>query len=54
MARYENVNRRVKSFACLSETFHYDLSLHYVFFQVVINIVQVSIEEEDKLPDVIS
>ena len=54
IARHENINRRVKSFACLSEIFCYDLSLYYVFFQVVINIVQVSIEEGDKLPNIIS
>ena len=52
LARHENVNRRIKSFECLSGTFRHDVSLHHVFFHAVANIVQLSIECGEKLPDV--
>ena len=52
LARHENANRRIKSFDCLSETFRHDLSLHHVFFHAVANIVQIGIENGEKLPDV--
>ena len=52
LPRHENVSRRIKSFDFLSETFRHDLSLHRVFFHAVANIVQIGIENGEKLPDV--
>ena len=52
LARHENVNRRIKSFDCMSEMLRHDLSLHHVYFHAVVNIVQIAIENGEKLPDV--
>ena len=52
LARHENVNRRIKSFECLSGTFRHNVFLHHDFFHAVANIVQLSIECGEKLPDV--
>ena len=52
LARHENVNRRVKTFDCMSGVFRHDLSLHRDYFYAVVNIVQISIENGDKLPEI--
>ena len=52
LARHENVNRRIKSFDCLSGTFRHELYLHHVFFNAVVNIVQLGIENGEVLPEV--
>ena len=52
LARHENVNRRIKSFDCLSGTFRHELYLHHVFFNAVVNIVQLGIENGEALPEV--
>ena len=54
LARHENVNRRVKSFDCMSGRFRHDLFLHNIYFLAVVNIAQISIENGDKLPEVSS
>ena len=52
MARHENVNRRIKTFSCLSDTFRHDLSLHHIFFQAVINVIQIAMKNGNKLPSI--
>ena len=52
LARHENVNRRIKSFDCLSGTFRHELCLHHVFFNAVVNIAQIGIENGEVLPEV--
>ena len=54
LARHENVNRRVKSFDSMSGRFRHDLLLHNICFLAVVNIVQISIENGDALPEVSS
>ena len=54
LARHENVNRRVKSFDCMSGRLRHDLFLHNICFLAVANIAQISIKNRDKLPEVSS
>ena len=54
LARHENVNRRIKSFDCMSGVFRHDLALHHVYFYAIVNIVQIAIENGEKLPEVSS
>ena len=52
LARHENVNRRIKSFDCLSGTFRQDVSKHSMCFHAVCNLIQIAIASGEKLPDV--
>ena len=50
LARHESVNRRTKSFDCMSGKFRHDLLLLKNHFLVVVSIAQVAIEHGDALP----
>ena len=52
LARYENVNRRVKTFDCVSGIFRNDLILHLDYFCAPVSIAQISIEDSDELPEI--
>ena len=52
LARHENVNRRIKSFDCLSRTFRQDVSKNSICFHAVCNLVQIAIVSGENLPDV--
>ena len=49
LARHETVNRRVKQFSCMSQTFRHSLYLHPRFFHAVINLTQLMIENGEPL-----
>ena len=52
LARHENVNRRIKSFDCLSGSFQQYVSKHSMNFHAVCNLVQIVITFSDNLLNV--
>ena len=48
-ARHETINRRIKSFLCIGNTFHHKKEDHVFFFHAVAQLVQVSLETEQLL-----
>ena len=48
MARQESVNRRMKNFAILRNTFHHDASKHQIAFFTAAVLVQMSLNCEDE------
>lgn len=49
MSRHETVNKRLKQFRVLSETFRHDLTKHKFCFHAVVNLTQLSIKYEEPL-----
>lgn len=49
MARHETVNKRIKQFKVLSETFRHDIGLHKLCFHAVVNLTQLVIKHEAPL-----
>ena len=54
LARHENANRRIKLFGNMSGIFRHDLELPHVHFYASISVVQIAIENGEKLPEVSS
>lgn len=49
MSRHETINKRIKQFKVLSETFRHDLALHKLCFHAIINLTQLTIKYEEPL-----
>ena len=52
LARHENVNRHVNAFDCMPGVLRYDLNLNRDYFCAAANIVQIFIENGDKVPEI--
>ena len=49
LARHENVNARIKLFCCMKDRFRHALYLHPRFFNAVVNLTQLMIENGEPL-----
>ena len=49
LARHETVNRRIKQFCCMTNTFRHALHLHPTFFHAVLHLTQLMIENGESL-----
>ena len=52
LARHENVNLRVRRFRILRDRYIGDLKFHPTIFKAIVNLCQVEIDNNHKLPDV--
>ena len=52
LARQETVNRRLKHFNVLSNTFRHDISLHSFCFHAIVNLTQLMLRNSDPLFEV--
>ena len=48
-SRHETVNKRIKQFGCLSQTYRHSLQKHQLLFKVVLVLTQLSIENGEPL-----
>lgn len=49
LARHETVNGRIKQFCCMKDRFRHALYLHPLFFNAVVNLTQLMIENGEPL-----
>lgn len=49
MSRHETINKRIRHFKVLKETFRHDLDLHPIIFHAVVNLVQLQIQDGEPL-----
>lgn len=49
MSRHETINKRIKQFNVLSQTFRLNLSLHKICFHAVVNLTRLVIKYEEPL-----
>jgi hypothetical protein len=51
-SRHETCNKRIKIFSCMSHRFRHDVRLHQDFFNAVLVLTQLNIQNGDKLFDI--
>lgn len=49
MSRHETVNKRIKQFKVLSETYRHDIVSHKLCFHAIVNLTQLIIKNEEPL-----
>ena len=50
MGRYEGINKHVKDFKCMSDTWRHGWESHVSTFYAVINLTQIKLENGEPMP----